>query len=61
MRIRVLDGIEELFKKYVKNELSEPESQQLQDVIDILHRPEHISRANFEDAPEFRTVRSTCF
>ncbi|XP_047022041.1 sphingomyelin phosphodiesterase-like [Helicoverpa zea] len=51
-----IDGIEELFKKYVKNELSEPESQQLQDVIDILHRPEHISRANFEDAPEFRTT-----
>ncbi|KAJ8733254.1 hypothetical protein PYW08_001552 [Mythimna loreyi] len=49
-----IDGVEELFRKFMRHELSVLESQQLADVIDLFHSPEHFSRMSRQNASEAR-------
>lgn len=51
-----IDGVEELFRKYMRHELSALESQQLADVIDLFHSPKHASRLSLENSSEARTT-----
>lgn len=48
--------IEELFTKALANKLSDDDQILLQEVIDIVHRPEHISASSLEYSSETRTV-----
>ncbi|XP_075971723.1 sphingomyelin phosphodiesterase 1-like [Anticarsia gemmatalis] len=49
------DDVEALFIKYMKNELTETETQQFQDLIEILHRPEYGSTKSVDNASQART------
>ncbi|CAB3222821.1 unnamed protein product [Arctia plantaginis] len=48
------DHLEELFRKYARNELSTTESRQFSDVLDILRRPEYASFLSLEKSSQPR-------
>ncbi|CAH0605807.1 unnamed protein product [Chrysodeixis includens] len=48
------DDIENLFRKYARNELSRAENENLKDIIEILYRPEHFSSESLENASGIR-------
>lgn len=50
------DDIETLFRKAMTNELTEDDHRTLQDVIDILHMPEHVSSKSRGYLSETRAV-----
>lgn len=54
----VLDDIEDLFRRHARSELSLTENEKLQDIIEILYRPEHFSTESLENARESRAVRA---
>ncbi|CAH0605808.1 unnamed protein product [Chrysodeixis includens] len=50
------DEVEDLFRRYARNELSPTENDKLQEVIELLYRPEHLTTESLENAPESRAT-----